>query len=237
VKQFNRQDLIEFGGNMNTIKAFKKDRFLGIFLIILIFPLASSAEIRADRSIGIQGLYTLVLGAGLEVSYNLGDHLAIGVNYYAMTAEGSGENSENSEVVKFDLSTAELFLRLYPFAGSGFYISGAAVARNWKVTDEGYTDDFQGTTEQANYKITAEWPNTGYAYGLGGNWVTHSGFSWGMFLGVLTGGNPELKGEVDNTNITQADIDKEIDQFEEDEDFGSKYNTAPLLRIAFGYNF
>ncbi len=221
---------------MDIAKTINKFWVLSIFLVGLLLPTISFAGIRDDRSIGIQALYTLILGSGVELSYNLGDHLAFGVNYYAASYEGEGDE-DNDETVKSEFTTAELFLRYYPFEGSGFYVSGAAVSRDWKITGSGYDADVGGSTQGANYEITATWPNTGVAYGLGGNWITDIGLSWGLFFGVLTGDDPELKGKVDNTAIPQEYIDKEVDKFAEEEDFGEKYKTAPLARIYFGYSF
>jgi hypothetical protein len=222
---------------MKTIKMFGKFWILNFFLIGLFLPTISFARDREDRSIGVQVLYTALLGPGAEISYNLGDHLAFGVNYYAASYEEDGDE-DNNETIEAEFSTAELFVRYFPFERSGFYIAGAAVSRDWKITGTGSKTDFGGSGQPlANYEITAEWPDTGFAYGIGGNWIFDFGLSWGLFLGALSGGEPELKGKVDNNLITQEQIDKEVDDFAEEENFGEKYKTAPLLRLNLGYNF
>ena len=212
-------------------------RLAGVLLLGMLLPAVSFAGIRADRNVNIQAFYTFFLGSGAVISYNLGDHLSFGINYYSAIYEGDGEATENDEIVKVEFATSEFFLRIFPFEGSGLYVSGAAVMRDWSITASGYSTDFEGTGYATDYKFVAEWPNSGVAYGLGGNWTTDIGLSWGLFLGVLTGDDPKIKGTVSNSSISQADIDKGIENFEEEENFGERYNTAPLMRVSFGYAF
>lgn len=218
------------------MKSFYSLRLLAIFLVVCLMPALGFAGIRSQRPSQVQLESTIVLGSGVALSYNLGDHLLIGADYYAASYEGEGENTDNNETVKADFSTSELFVRYYLFENSGFYLSGASVFRNWKITVTG--SDYIGDSGQiANYELTAEWPTTGFGYGLGFNWIADFGLSGGLYLGVLTGGNPELKGKVDNNLISQADVDKEVDEIEKEEEFGDRYNTISVIRFSIGYNF
>jgi hypothetical protein len=218
---------------MNPINSVK---FSLVLLLAISLPALGHAGIRSERPSQVQIETTLALGSGVALSYNLGDHLLIGANYYAASYEGEGENTDKDETYKADFSTSELYLRYYLFENSSFYFSGASVFRNWKITVTG--SDYIGDSGQtANYELTAEWPTAGFAYGLGFNWIADFGLSGGLYLGVLTGGNPELKGKVDNDLISQADVDKEVDEIEKEEKFGDRYNTVSIIRLSIGYNF
>ena len=222
---------------MNIFKKCNHFRIFGILLIGLLLPTLGFAGIRDDRSSEIQAIYTLILGPGVSIAYNFGDHLAVGGAFYAASFEGEGEAEENDETYKADFSTSELFVRIYPFEGAGFYVSAASVFRNWEISVEGTETDIGGSGFGGDYTVTAEWPNTGVAYGLGYNWIADFGLSWGLFLGALSGGDPELKGETDVAGVTQDDIDKQVEEVEEEEKFGEKYNTVALVRLSIGFNF
>lgn len=235
--QHQRLKLTEFGGYMNIFKKFNHLRVLGLLLVGLLIPSLGFAGIRDDRSSEIQVFYTLILGPGVALAYNLGDHLAVGGAFYAATLEGEGETEENDETYKAEFSTSELFVRIYPFEGAGFYVSAASVFRNWEITLEGTETDIGGSGQPGDYTVTAEWPDTGVAYGLGYNWIADFGLSWGLYLGALSGGDPELKGETDVAGVTQDDIDRQVKEVEEEENFGERFNTVAVVRLSIGFNF
>ena len=213
----------------------KKIQSFILFLIVVCLPFSVFAGIRSDRPGQLQYM-TTTLGSGLSLGYNLGDHLLFGANYFGITLEGDGDNTANNETAKAEFSTTELMLRYYLFEGSGFYLKGAAVMRNWKFTVTG--SDFIGDSGTiANYEMIAEWPTTGVSYGLGFNWIADFGLSGGIYLGMISGGEPELRGKVDNGAILQEDVDKEIAEIEEEEKFGEKYSNVPIIGAHIGFNF
>ncbi len=220
---------------MKLFYPFNNIKALVVLLATLILPTISFAGTRDDRTIEILLQGNLVLGSGASVAYNLGDHLTFGVGHYVASLEGDGETEENNETFEADFSTSELFIRLYFFENAGLYISGAFVSRDWEVAVSGFDDDIAGAGA-GNYTITATWPNTGAAYGVGYNWTARFGLTLGGFLGAVTGGDPELKGETDIA-VTQDQLDQQIDEIAEEEEFDEKYNTIPIVRFQIGYSF
>ena len=209
---------------------------LGAILIVCcLIPLNGSAGIRSERPSQIQFI-ARNLGSGASLAYNLGDHILFGANYFATSAEHEGEDTDNNETVNFEFATSELFLRYYLMEDSGFYISGASVFRHWKITVTG-TDEIGDSGEVAEYKLTAEWPTTAFSYGLGYQWIMDFGLSLGAYMGMISGGEPELKGEVDDDSISQSDVDKEVDEIEEEENFGEKYANVFIAGFSLGFNF
>ncbi len=215
---------------MNNLKT------LCILIAALILPMIGFAGTRDDRSIEILLQGNVLLGSGASVAYNLGDHLTFGVGHYAASFEGDGETEENNETYEADFATSELFIRFYFFENAGLYISGALVSRDWEVAVSGYDSTDIGGGPPGNYTVTATWPNTGTAYGLGYNWTAGFGLTLGGFLGAVTGGEPELKGETDS-GATQDQVDAHVDEVAEEEGFGEKYNTIPIVRFQIGYSF
>lgn len=208
---------------------------VGLVVMLFILPCMAFAEIRSERPTQIQ-LVGANLGGGVQLGYNLGDHFLVGADYIVLNTEGEGEETENNETYKINFATSGLYLRYYPFSAAGFYVSAASIFRTWKITVEG-NDEIGDSGERADYELTAEWPQGAVRYGLGFNGTASFGLSGGIFLGMISGGEPTLKGKVDSDLISQEDVDKEIDEIEKEEKFGEKYSNVAYIALSIGYNF
>lgn len=220
---------------MKTVTLSGLFRNASLLMLLLTLPFVAFAGIRDTRSSQIQ-LLGSNFGSGLSLGYHFGDMLFLGAEYFSITLESEGENTANEETVKGDFSTTNLHLRFFPFEGSGFYLQGGLISRVWKITVTG-TDVIGDSGQSATYELEAKWPSTAINYSLGFNWIADFGLSAGINLGVITGDDPELKGKVDDPSISQADVDKEVDEIEEEEKFGETYSTLPIVGLYLGFSF
>lgn len=214
----------------------KIHKIISILLVIAALPFLTFAGTRSDRPSQVQ-LMATALGSGVSLGYNLGNHFLFGANYYGITAEEPTGVTENKETAKFEFSTTELMLRYYPFEDGGFYLQGSSIFRNWMITVSGYDSDFQGSTKATNYELKAEWPSSAISYGLGFNWIADFGLSGGLYIAAITGGEPELRGKVDDPTILQSYVDSAVDEMEQREKFGEKYSTIINIGATIGFNF
>ena len=208
--------------------------FLKVLLVAVLCSFSISTAYAADKKpIQIQ-LGGNLIGTGLGVGYHVNDVVFIGLDY--MTASMESESTDTSGTVKqeLDFSTQIFLARISPFSGS-FYFQAGLVSRNWEASATGVSQigDSSGV---GVVTAKATFPSTGYAFGLGWNWIADFGLSGGLGFGLISGGVPEadLSAVATAGTFNQEDLDEEEKKFQKDMEVFSSF---PYAGITIGWNF
>ncbi|RLA07683.1 MAG: hypothetical protein DRQ51_05280 [Gammaproteobacteria bacterium] len=201
------------------------------YLLLPMLFVAINPSFAKDRPIQLQ-VMTSTVGTGIHGGYHINDKFYVGLDHTSYDTKIDDDSSNSSVEVKLKFNTNILLARYAPF-GNVFYLQAGLVNRSWDVDAVG-TEEIGDSGVVARVDANVSFPSTALNVGVGWNWIAKFGLSGGFGVGIINGGAPEVDLSVNNNTISDADIKKEEDEFEDDL---SAFSTFPYLHGFIGYNF
>ena len=170
------------------------------------------------------------VGSGIHAGYHMNKKVFLGIDSTSKT-QSSQEVSSTGGTIKIDIafSTTILLMRYSPFENPFFFQLGGVV-RSWVM--DGTSLDSTGAEE---YTMKFQWPSAASLIGIGANWVGKSGFSGGLGLSYLIGGNPDITSE-DKSSNQQWECALAQQTKKGEEDF-KQFANVPYFHLNIGWNF
>jgi hypothetical protein len=202
-------------------------------LLVFVFVLNSAYAGERQRPIQLQ-LMNSITGFGFHAGYHLNDKFYFGLENTSISFDSDDDGGADSDVeVKLDFSTSSILARYAPFAGI-FYLQAGIVQRSWDVEAKG-SEKIGDSGREAEVKADISFPSNAFSVGVGWNWIAKFGLSGGVGFGLINGGAPTVDSLTVNDNtISQSDINKEKEEFEDDL---SKFKNFPYVNGFIGFNF
>lgn len=187
------------------------------------------------------GVKAGTLGAGIEATYGLSErfNLRFGINSYTYdydeTASGICYDAE------LDLGSGALLIDWHPFAGvfriSAGYMRNDNVLRLTATPTEpqeiGGVPYNPGDIGTLHGEMTFE-ENVPY-FGIGwGNAARGKGLGMSFEIGAMFQDSPQVALTAENSNISQADLDQEAREIEEDLE---EFEIYPVISFGLSYHF
>lgn len=183
------------------------------------------------------------VGASLELTGNLNVRAGINSGDFEIIdiEDDEGLNYENP---KFEFDNQYAFLDFYPSSRGNFRLTVGLVSNNNEI-NAGATVDSSGqnvgNTEapvgtSVHGRVSFEGTATYAGFGWGGAFGRNKGFYFGVDLGVMSQGDPQVDVVViDNTNtISQQDVEQERQDLEDELD---GIDLWPVISVSLGFRF
>ena len=214
-----------------------------VLVIAGLFSVMGSVQAEDDgMGIGVGARYS-TLGIGVELGKSLSDNFGVrlGLNQYSVSDSQTIDDIDYD--TDLDLQSTSLLLDWYPMGGS-FHLTAGYVNSGNELTaksDPAGPIDIGDTsyviapgTLHLNGQVEL---GSGPYFGLGWGNVPASGFGFTFEAGIVQMGTPDVSLAVSGSAagvITQADIDQEVSNMEDDLD---EFDTYPVVAIGISYGF
>lgn len=226
---------------------FRRLLLLPVITIVSILGLLQNSY--ADEGLGVDAKIG-TMGIGAELSASLAPNTRIRGGFNFLTWDFDSTISDIDYDFAIEFNSIPIILDIHPFGGS-FFLSGGAYFNNNTVGVEGslgaedFPSDYQAFDFLADYvTISGDVEFMPVAPYVGLGWRTNSGDSgwgFGLELGVLYQGAPDITNLRINAPIDVNDIE-EVQRFlaeqeQEIEDELSWFEFYPVASLLFTYHF
>lgn len=224
------------------IKSFFLTTMLTITMIISITnPLQAGDMERTTYPVQVQGMGVSFLGNGGSLGLHFTNTFYLGIEGFSNKYKGSESNVSDAGITEtydweFKLSTSILVFRVSPFSESGFYLQLGRVNRTWRYVVD-FVSEIGDSGQIGIGRGEVTWPSEANDIALGWAWIAAPGISWGLGLGLISGGAPTSKITLNDPVLQdslQSDIKIEEDKLDKDL---KKYSTIPYGYLHLGLNF